>query len=151
MLISPHFNLNEFCDSQTATRMGLKVKADAATIANLTRLCTALLEPLREHFGAVMISSGYRPPWLNKKIGGAPTSQHCLGLAADLVAYRASPMEVCLFAQKMDLPFDQLIHEFGRWVHISVPAVGTQARRQVLSATSQAGSTVYRQGLEGAA
>ena len=61
MQLSPHFLLWEFTQSQTATRMGAIIVADEAVVANLRCLCSHVLEPVREAFGTVRVSSGYRP------------------------------------------------------------------------------------------
>ena len=56
----------------------------------MQRLCSNVLEPVREAFGTVHVSSGYRPPWLNDRIGGAPQSQPCKGLP--ISSYPAPPL-----------------------------------------------------------
>jgi uncharacterized protein YcbK (DUF882 family) len=43
------------------------------------------LDLVREEFGeSITVTSGYRSPAHNKKVGGSPSSQHCLGKAADI-------------------------------------------------------------------
>ena len=43
------------------------------------------LDLVREEFGeSITVTSGYRSPAHNAKIGGSPSSQHCLGKAADI-------------------------------------------------------------------
>ena len=80
-------------------------------IKHLERLCQEVLQPIRDHFGAVHISSGYRCPALNKHIGGSPRSQHCQSEAADIVIANVKPIEVCRWVVATGLPFDQLIEE----------------------------------------
>jgi len=152
ILLSKNFSLAEFTLSQTAIRKGIAndVAPDSPQFHNLERLCRAVLQPLREQWGAVHINSGYRCPKLNRAIGGARTSQHTLGLAADIVMPGgATPLEVCGRLIAMQFPFDQLIHEFGAWCHVSVAAEGATPRSQVLTASRDAatGKTVYTPGL----
>lgn len=148
--LSNHFTIDEFLHSNTAIRLGrpLQLKPEAAQYQNLKRLAEEILDPLREELGVPLrISSGFRPPWLNKIVGGSASSQHQQGLAADVVATNSSALKLCQKAVEMGLPFDQLIHEFGRWMHISVAPVGRPPRGQVLTAKKLKGKTVYLQGL----
>ena len=82
--LSRHFRLSEFTRSATAIRYGIDNTPDADSIEALQYLCINVLEPLREHFGAIRITSGYRCPEVNEKIGGALRSQHMFGEAADI-------------------------------------------------------------------
>ena len=59
-----------------------------------------LLQKIREHFKKpVTITSGYRNAAYNKKVGGAPNSQHCLGTAADIVISGVTPLEIAQYAE----------------------------------------------------
>lgn len=54
---------------------------------NLVTLVEQVLDPLREHWGSpIYVTSGYRCPLLNKKVGGVATSYHLRGMAADITA-----------------------------------------------------------------
>jgi len=118
MRLSEHFTLDEFTRSQTAARLGIPNEPTPEDINRMRALCETILEPLRERVGRpIMITSGYRSPKLNRAIGGSPRSQHCRGEAADIVIPGMSPLDVC--HALVGLPFDQAIHEFGRWCHVS--------------------------------
>ncbi|MEJ5907333.1 D-Ala-D-Ala carboxypeptidase family metallohydrolase [Pseudomonas kermanshahensis] len=131
MFITPHFTLDEMTVSQIAAREGLDNTPTPEALANLQVLCGAL-ERVRALFGTpVIVSSGYRSSALNRRIGGSPTSQHVLGLAADFTVIKVSPREAVRKICDSDVPFDQLILEFDRWVHLSV--VNGTPRRQVLT------------------
>ncbi|SPO54239.1 Peptidase M15 [Pseudomonas sp. JV551A1] len=131
MLISPHFTLDEMTVSQLAAREGLDNNPPAEARANLQLLCNSL-EQVRALFGApVIVSSGYRSPAVNQRIGGARTSKHLQGLAADFTVFGLSPREVVLRVSESAIPFDQLILEFDNWVHLAV-SLGVP-RRQVLT------------------
>lgn len=79
----------------------------------------------------VLVSSGYRSPLVNRAVGGAASSAHMLGCAADFScpAY-GSPLKICREIAGSDISFDQLIHELRAWVHI---AWAPLPRRQVLT------------------
>jgi zinc D-Ala-D-Ala carboxypeptidase len=139
------FSLAEFLRSQTASRNGLSMDPPRQVVVNLTRLCCLVLQPLREHFGIpVIITSGYRPPALNQAIGGSQASQHVVGLAADFVIPGVSVSQVFDEIRALRLSYDQLIHEFGQWVHISVNAPEAAPRGQRLYAIRENGSTLYK-------
>jgi zinc D-Ala-D-Ala carboxypeptidase len=121
MNLSPHFTLAEMVFSQTAARRGIDNNPGPETLAALKRTAMGL-EAVRVRLGGspLVISSGYRSPALNAAVGGSKASQHTRGEAADFTAPRfGSPREVVDALADSDVPYDQLILEFGRWVHIS--------------------------------
>ena len=131
MLITPHFTFDEMTVSQLAARDGFDNNPPPEARANLQLLCGAL-EQVRALFGApIIVSSGFRSEKVNRLIGGATNSQHVQGLAADFTVIEVSPRETVRRISECAVPFDQLILEFDRWVHLSV-ARGTP-RRQVLT------------------
>jgi zinc D-Ala-D-Ala carboxypeptidase len=136
-----HFTLDELTHSQAATRRGLKNDPDTAARENLQHLVDAVLDPLREALGRpVVISSGYRSPAVNRAVGGAASSQHVLGQAADITVPGMTVAQVVATIRRLGLPFDQLIDEFGSWVHVSH---SPRNRRQVLRAKRTAAGTKY--------
>lgn len=148
LMLNAHFALSEFTASEWAARNGKSVVVmQGDDIWNaLTALCENILEPIRAHFGRVHINSGYRPAWLNTAIGGAPTSQHCKGEAADILIPGVSVREVSLWVMNSALPFDQLIWEFDSWIHVSFTTAQT-ARGSVLTASKVDGKTIYTEGI----
>jgi len=148
MRLSDNFSLREFLRSGTAARHGIDMTPPPEVVENLQRLCRDVLQPLREYLGtAVMVTSGYRPPELNRLIGGSAKSQHMLGEAADIIAVGYRPIEVAESIRLLQLPYHQLIHEFGDWTHVSVAPFGQPARGQVLTATRRDGRIMYLAGL----
>lgn len=133
MKLSDHFTLNEFTYSATARAQGIDNSVPSDTVLmNLKALCKNVLEPLRLRYGKpIRISSGYRCPKLNKAVGGVASSAHLLGQAADVnVGSREENARLFELIQKMKLPFDQLIDEYGMaWVHVSY---SPRHRRQVI-------------------
>lgn len=119
--LSDHFWLREFCQSETATRMRLTIEPSPAVVANLRRLCLSILEPIRILLGRPMvITSGYRPVWLNDMIRGAKNSAHLEGRAADVKVVGMSPEAFCRWIKREAMfPVDQCILEFGAWTHLS--------------------------------
>ncbi|WP_085674870.1 MULTISPECIES: D-Ala-D-Ala carboxypeptidase family metallohydrolase [unclassified Pseudomonas] len=131
MQITPHFTLKELTASQTAARDGLDNTPSPEVVANLRLLCQAL-EQVRALFASpVIISSGYRSPAVNARVGGVRNSQHISGLAADFMVLGVNNREVVRRVSESDVPFDQLILEFDSWVHLSVSAAAP--RREVLT------------------
>lgn len=121
MNLSPHFTLAEFVVSDTAARRGIENDPPADLLHALKRTAQGL-EAVRVRLGGapIIISSGYRCPALNAAVGGQPSSQHTRGEAADFIAPRfGSPTEVAAALRDSVVDYDQLILEFGRWVHIS--------------------------------
>ena len=144
MNLSPHFSLAELVASQVATRKGIDNTPAPAIVANLTRLA-ALLEQVRALVGTpITISSGYRSPALNRAVGGAASSAHVLGLAADIGTNKLAPKALALLIRQSDIAFDQLIYE-GTWVHIALSAGAP--RRQVLTAKFAGGGVSYVAGI----
>jgi len=135
--LSKNFYLDEFTRSQTAVRHGINiiVQEGSEKFLKLQLLCQNILQPLRDEIGPITITSGYRPVRLNRLIGGSTNSQHCRCEAVDFVASPLNPFDICQTIIDLELPFDQLIHEFGRWVHVSFVSEG--GRREVLTAYKQ--------------
>lgn len=134
MNLSPNFALDELTASETAARHGIDNTPDQAIIQNLTRLANALQE-VRALLGnkVIIVSSGYRSPELNQKVGGSATSDHCKGLAADFICPSyGTPDEIVRVVMASAIPFKQVIREFDKWVHFSIPEEGEAPRKQAL-------------------
>lgn len=88
-------------------------------IQRLTLLCRWILDPVREKYGKpIVVTSGFRSPFLNRLVGGVSTSQHMQGLAADLRC--DDPKVLFDLIAESDLPFDQLIYyQKKKFVHVS--------------------------------
>lgn len=147
--LSADFTLGEFCHSDVAVRRGISVEILPGTPEEqaVRVLVARVLQPLRDAVGPIRITSGYRPPWLNRLVCGSPRSQHMKAEAADFVSDSLSARELAQKILDLGLPFDQLIFEFGRWVHCSI-AVGRAWRGEVLTASLVGGRPRYTRGLE---
>lgn len=126
-MLSKNLSLSEVVKSPTAKRLGIDNMPGDMQLANLKRLAENIFQPLRDHFGvAIGISSGYRSPLLNGRIGGAKRSQHVKGEAIDIDAdiYGGITNTDIFFYVKDNLPYDTIIAEFEdnghpSWVHVS--------------------------------
>lgn len=145
--ITEHFTWREVTFSETAARRGIDNSVPEDLVPNVIRQAR-LMEQIRFVLGGrpIFISSWYRGPELNRIIGGSPTSAHPKGLACDFHCPQlGSPLTVARhIAESTEIDFDQLIHEFGRWIHVGL---GDGNRRQLLTARRQDGRTVYVPGL----
>ena len=123
MRLTPNFSLEQLVHSDTAERERID-NTPAPDIVNNLLLLAQGLEQVRALTGfALDISSGYRCPRLNARIGGANTSQHTRGQAADFTCAEFGPPLVIIKAiRDSDIEFDQCILEYARWVHISFSA-----------------------------
>jgi hypothetical protein len=134
MRLSRNFDLALLTASTTAIERGIDNSADPAHLANLKRLAEAL-EKVRALLGQPLaVSSAYRSPALNTAVGGVPHSRHALGLAVDFTcAGFGPPLTVARAIAASELAYDQVIHEFGRWVHLGLAREGEAPRRQTLT------------------
>jgi len=140
-----YFTINEMTKSATAQRKGIDNTPSAEVKRSLTALVDKILDPLREAYGKpIIVTSGYRCLKLNKAVGGAASSQHVKGEAADIRSVSDRPEDnkrLFDLIRELKLPFDQLINEYGYdWVHVSF---GARHRRQVLDAVKKNGKTIY--------
>jgi len=141
MKLSDNFYLNEFTVSQVAERCGYNNKPNEKQIENLRLLCVNVLQPLREIINVpVFINSGFRSFDVNTAVGGRFNSQHLEGKAADFIIPSLKLVDVFnIVLQK--LSFDQLIYEFGKWIHVSWN--GESNRNDVMISEKVHGKTVY--------
>jgi uncharacterized protein YcbK (DUF882 family) len=130
--LSANFTLEEFTRSDTAREKGIANVPDGKAVENLRALCTDVLQPLRDKARRpISITSGYRSEDLNGAVGGAGSSQHLAGEAADIKATGLTARELFNLAATLD-GVDQLIL-YPTFVHISHKATGDN-RRQLLAA-----------------
>ena len=102
-------------------------------LSNLTRLAE-FLEQVRTLLGKpIFINSAFRSKLVNDAVGSKDSSQHRVGCAADLRVVGMTPNEVVKAIIASDLNFDQIIREFDRWTHISIPnSIHNLPRKQAL-------------------
>lgn len=148
MHLSRFFTLAELSRSDTAAREGIPNQPAEAQIGSLRTLCTAVLDPLREAVARpIRISSGFRGPALNARIGGSATSQHSQGQAADAQVPGLDMLELFKTVIRLKLPFDQLIYEAQsasvKWVHLSHRATGNRGEIRIAQFNAAGRPTGY--------
>ena len=148
MQLSRNFSLQELTKSDTAIRKGIDNEPNADQIDKLKALCENILQPVRDHFGRVKITSGYRSPELCAAIGSSVNSQHAKAEAADFEVMGTDNAELADWINK-NLDYDQLILEFytpgepnSGWIHCSYTS--DQPRKQFLWAYKSEGKTKYK-------
>ena len=160
--LSEHYTLGEM----TKTSTGMMNIPSRVSIENLKRVC-GWLEALRARYNLryvsppsdhpahpgtppdsggekdteepIIISSGYRSPEVNRKVGGSATSNHLTGCAVDI---RVAGIEQALryavilmdYADETRQDYDELLIERNRsgryWVHFAVRPPKSQNRRK---------------------
>lgn len=136
MQLTEHFTLAELIRSKKADEKGIDNTPSEAIVEEL-RATALMMERVREILGApIVISSGYRCLELNRLLGSKDTSAHVAGRAVDFTCPDfGTPLEVAkrLATRQALLGFDQLIHEFRRWVHIGRAAGQNTPRGELLT------------------
>ena len=125
MNLTRNFSLQELIKSDTAIRKGIDNNPNADQIEKLKKLCENVLQPVRDHFGRVKVTSGFRSPDLCVAIGSSVNSQHAKAEAADFEVIGVDNAEVADWVYTNCRP-DQLILEFytpgepqSGWIHAS--------------------------------
>lgn len=151
MQLSKNFSVAELSKSEAATRKGLDNTPSLTVIDNLQALVDNVLQPVRDKFGPVIVTSGYRSPAVNKAIGGSTPSDHTRGQAADFEVLGMPNKELAEWIRD-NLKFTQLILEFpsktdpnAGWVHCSYDKANLKC--EVLTAIKVWGKTAYQFGL----
>lgn len=149
-----NFSRDELLRSETAIRHNINnephSKEHEENLLNVAQFLQALRDALSEHYGRdvpISVSSGYRSEALNTLVGGSKRSAHSHGLAADFRAFGLSVEEVFDFIHTHEAfsgMLDQVIDEFGAWVHVGIRQPKTDKRRgEFLLARKKGGRTVY--------
>ena len=148
MNLTRNFTLSELIKSDTAIRKGINNNPNAEQIEKLKALCENILQPVRDHFGRVKITSGFRSVALCEAIGSSARSQHAKAEAADFECIGVDNAELFDWI-KDNLQPDQLILEFytpgepnSGWIHCSYTS--DQPRKQFLWAYKSEGKTKYK-------
>ena len=139
MNLSPHFTLEELTHTDHRT---LDNTPNETELANLKRLAE-FLETVKTVLGGkpIMVNSAFRSKAVNDAVGSKDTSQHRIGCAADIRVPGLNPNEVVKAIIASGIGYDQVIREFDRWTHISIPNAGAP-RKQVLI-IDKSGTRVY--------
>ena len=148
MNLSRNFSLQELIKSDTAIRKGIDNNPNSDQIEKLKALCENILQPVRDHFGRVKVTSGYRSVELCMAIGSSANSQHAKAEAADFECLGVDNAELSDWI-KNKLDYDQLILEYytpgepnSGWIHCSYIPEGRRA--SFLHAYKSEGKTKYK-------
>ena len=148
MKLSRNFTLQELIKSDTAIRLNIDNNPNGDQIDKLKQLCENVLQPVRDQFGRVKVTSGFRSPELCRAIGSSENSQHAKAEAADFEVIGVDNAELADWIHKC-LETDQLILEFytpgepnSGWIHASW--IPYQPRRQFLHAYREDKKVKYK-------
>ena len=131
MQLSEHFTLEELTHTD---HRELDNTPNDTEKNNLKRLAE-FLEEVKTVLGGkpVMVNSAFRSKAVNDAVGSKDTSQHRIGCAADLRIPGMTPDEVVKAIIASGIGYDQVIREFDRWTHVSIPNLeGEKPRREAL-------------------
>lgn len=141
MNLSEHFTLEELTHTD---HREFDNTPNASELSNLVRLA-AFLEEVKTVLGGkpVMVNSAFRSKQVNDAVGSKDTSQHRIGCAADIRVPGMTPDEVVKAVMAAGLGYDQIIREFDRWTHISVPNKSEDKPRRQALIIDKAGTRAY--------
>lgn len=119
MNLTPNFTLDELTHTDHRT---FDNTPNDEELVNLQRLAE-FLEQIKIVLGGkpIIVNSAFRSKAVNDAVGSSDKSQHRRGCAADIRVLGMTPNEVVSAIIAAGLPYDQVIREFDRWTHISIP------------------------------
>ena len=141
MNLTTHFTLEEL--THTDHREFDNIPNDAE-LENIKRLAE-FLEQLKTVLGGkpIMVNSAFRSKAVNDAVGSKDTSQHRIGCAADIRVPSMTPDEVVRAVIASGLPYDQIIREFDRWTHVSIPNTPESKPRKQALIIDKAGTRAF--------
>jgi zinc D-Ala-D-Ala carboxypeptidase len=139
--MTPHFTLDELTHTD---HRELENIPNETELANIQRLAE-FLEDLKTLLGGkpIMVNSAFRSKAVNDAVGSKDTSQHRIGCAADLRVPSMTPDAVVRAIIASDLPYDQVIREFDRWTHVSIPNEPARAPRKQALIIDKQGTRLF--------
>ena len=154
MKLTENFTLEELTYSATAKRLGIDNTPSEVVVSKLKTLCKTVLQPIRKKYGkSIVVTCGYRCPKLNKIVGGASTSDHIYGNAADIRSMSDTKADnkalfdlIVKMMVNREIQVKQIINEYGYdWIHVSYQDGRTTKKNEGLEAfRDKNGKTVYR-------
>ena len=141
MNLTPHFTLEELTHTDHRT---LDNTPNEAELTNLKRLAE-FLEAVKTVLGGkpIIVNSAFRSKAVNDAVGSKDTSQHRTGCAADIRVPGMTPDEVVTAIIAANLGHDQVIREFDRWTHVSIPNNTTDKPRLQALIIDKQGTRFY--------
>jgi len=141
MNLTEHFTLEELTHTD---HRELDNTPNDAELENLKRLAE-FLEQVKTVLGGkpIMVNSAFRSKAVNDAVGSKDSSQHRLACAADIRVPSMTPDQVVKAIIASDLGYDQVIREFDRWTHISIPNEESRAPRKQALIIDKQGTRLY--------
>lgn len=141
MNLTPHFTLEELTHTDHRELENIPNETEQANIQRLAEF----LEDLKTLLGGkpIMVNSAFRSKAVNDAVGSKDTSQHRIGCAADIRVPGMTPDEVVRAVIASDLGYDQVIREFDRWTHISIPNEAARAPRKQALIIDKTGTRMF--------
>lgn len=141
MNLSPHFTYDELTHTD---HREFDNTPNADELTNLKRLAS-FLEQVKTALGGkpIMVNSAFRSKQVNDAVGSKDTSQHRIGCAADIRVPDMTPDQVVKKIIASGIGYDQIIREFDRWTHISVPSHPEDKPRQQALIIDKSGTRQY--------
>jgi uncharacterized protein YcbK (DUF882 family) len=141
MNLTDHFTLEEL--THTDHRQYDNTPNDAE-LENIKRLAE-FLEEVKTVLGGkpIMVNSAFRSKQVNDAVGSKDTSQHRIGCAADIRVPAMTPDQVVRAVIASGIGYDQVIREFDRWTHISIPNQESGTPRKQALIIDKQGTRVF--------
>jgi hypothetical protein len=118
--MAPNFRYKEFVRSVTALRYGIRNIPNEEQWQSIERVAQNIIQPVRDHFGPMRITSGFRSVQLCLKVGSSARSNHTRGEAVDFepVNSKIRLIDVLKWIHT-NLDYRELIAEYfpNGWVH----------------------------------
>ena len=141
MNLSPNFTLDELTHTD---QRNMDNTPNDDELENLVRLAE-FLEQVKEVLGGkpIIVNSAFRSKAVNDAVGSKDSSQHRRGCAADIRVPGMKPDEVVRAIIEAGLPYDQVIREFDRWTHVSIPNAGDIKPREMALIIDKSGTRAF--------
>jgi len=141
MNLTEHFTLEEL--THTDHRQYDNTPNDKE-LENLKRLAE-FLEEVKTVLGGrpIMVNSAFRSKQVNDAVGSSDRSQHRLATAVDFRVPELTPDQVVKAIIASNLGYDQVIREFDRWTHLSIPNTPDAKPRKQALIIDKAGTRAY--------
>ena len=139
--MTPHFTLAELTHTDHRELENIPNETERANIQRLAEF----LENLKTLLGgkSIMVNSAFRSKAVNDAVGSKDTSQHRLGCAADIRVPSMTPDAVVRAIIASDLAYDQVIKEFDRWTHVSIPNEPSRTPRKQALIIDKQGTRLF--------
>lgn len=120
-MIKLNFSIAELCKSDMAIKNNIPNTPDLVSVDHLLDLICNVLQPIRDKFGIITVTSGFRSHYVNKLVGGVVNSNHLYGYAADIIPKQATFRQIYDFIVN-SLDYDECFIEQSngkKWLHIA--------------------------------